>query len=634
MKLFKIFLSLIVISWFVIGIQLAQDISVLRVEGKPILLVNELIDKSIRDANGEVCAAIKIVSGFEGFTFDSNNGIVKTSRKPGEDILYLQADEQVITIYKSGYKPLKIVLNEIGIRLESGEVWKIEITGDRKNELLPVNILVNQQDVDIKIDGVTQESKNSTYNILPGKRKLTISKKGYKTINEEILVERGRTYFNYNLQMEVPQVITIKTVPQGATLFIEGKESGKTDLQVFHNAGKYKIKLIKYGYLNLDTEIEVIENNKNEFLFNLQKNVGIVNININPLDAKLHINGREFFPGNIELEPGKHFVEITKDLFESKYDTLYLETGKILNKIYNLEKSTGYLNLVDIPQGASLYINRKNIVYQQNLELLAGNYLVEVEKDGYEKYYEPVIINKGEITTKKIFLHPMFGSLKLTLEPFDAQVKIFRGNNLIESAVGSVYLDSLIVGEYKVETEKNKYISETTFIKILKNQTAESKIALKREAAYDLAINEILANDSDISNLKLEKTGDNYIINYSLEGDAEDEYEVELFLLDRTKSRFSQKLTALSGAIGKGKFSGINRKINWNWAEEYSGGIENSNLYLELRIEKISGGIPWYVWAGGAVAGGVAAILLSNGSKSSGGNTQTTLPLPPSRPNN
>ena len=44
------------------------------------------------------------------------------------------------------------------------------------------------------------------------------------------------------------------------------------------------------------------------------------------------------------------------------------------------------------------------------------------------------------------------------------------------------------------------------------------------------------------------------------------------------------------------------------------------------------GGIPWYVYVGGAaLAGGTAAVLLLN-KKSDNTTTETNFPLPPERP--
>ena len=83
----------------------------MRVVGKGEYLPSELIDKTIRDANGEVCAGLVIVSDLDGLTYTAYNEIVKTNRNPGRDLLFIQREERVVTVYKTGFAPLKIILD-------------------------------------------------------------------------------------------------------------------------------------------------------------------------------------------------------------------------------------------------------------------------------------------------------------------------------------------------------------------------------------------------------------------------------------------------------------------------------------------------------------------------------------------
>ncbi|MBU0561465.1 MAG: hypothetical protein KKD86_15540, partial [Bacteroidetes bacterium] len=74
LKMFtRIVLLLIVAASYVT----AQTGSRLYVVGNGEIFEGELITKSVRDVNGEVCAGLVIVSDLTGFSYDSNNGIVK-----------------------------------------------------------------------------------------------------------------------------------------------------------------------------------------------------------------------------------------------------------------------------------------------------------------------------------------------------------------------------------------------------------------------------------------------------------------------------------------------------------------------------------------------------------------------------
>ncbi|MFZ1977048.1 MAG: hypothetical protein WAV76_03755, partial [Bacteroidota bacterium] len=97
----------------------------MRIEGKAEYQASELIAKEVRDANGDVCAGLIITTDLDGLKFDSYNGIVKMDAdKPGRYFLFLSPDERVVTIYKTGFEPLKIILSDWGIsKMQSGKVW-------------------------------------------------------------------------------------------------------------------------------------------------------------------------------------------------------------------------------------------------------------------------------------------------------------------------------------------------------------------------------------------------------------------------------------------------------------------------------------------------------------------------------
>lgn len=100
----------------------------LRLIGRPEVEFNEIVAR--RDANGRFCAAIKIISNLDGFSYDSYNGIVgNIEDKPGVDVIYVSPDERVIEIFHSGYEMLKIYLPELGIHLKPKRMWKIKIEG-------------------------------------------------------------------------------------------------------------------------------------------------------------------------------------------------------------------------------------------------------------------------------------------------------------------------------------------------------------------------------------------------------------------------------------------------------------------------------------------------------------------------
>jgi hypothetical protein len=124
---------------------------------------------------------------------------------------------------------------------------------------------------------------------------------------------------------------------------------------------------------------------------------------------------------------------------------------------------------------------------------------------------------------------------------------------------------------------------------------------------------------------------------YEFQGDRTKDYEVETVLKRTSDPGYSLVPEKLSGDIGEGKFANKKCKIIWELNPEDESLLEGEDFYFDVLASEIStgGGIPWYVFAGGAaVAGGTAAILLL-GKKDSDGTTNTPstgFPTPPNRP--
>lgn len=126
-------------------------------------------------------------------------------------------------------------------------------------------------------------------------------------------------------------------------------------------------------------------------------------------------------------------------------------------------------------------------------------------------------------------------------------------------------------------------------------------------------------------------------IYYQLNGDPEKEYDISVVLKRSSVPSFELTPSDLSGNVGKGKYGdGTKKTIIWNLKPEEKAILNGEDFYFVVNADEVKsgGGIPWYVFVGGAaLAGGTAAVLLLN-KKSDSGTTTTTesFPTPPGRP--
>lgn len=101
----------------------------LQIEGNAEFLNDHIIadrDENY-DINGNLSAGIFIVSDLQGLVFSSSFGILRVVQTEAGSMIYVSPNEREITVTQSEGKSLDINLSDVGIELESGEVWEIRI---------------------------------------------------------------------------------------------------------------------------------------------------------------------------------------------------------------------------------------------------------------------------------------------------------------------------------------------------------------------------------------------------------------------------------------------------------------------------------------------------------------------------
>jgi hypothetical protein len=138
-----------------------------------------------------------------------------------------------------------------------------------------------------------------------------------------------------------------------------------------------------------------------------------------------------------------------------------------------------------------------------------------------------------------------------------------------------------------------------------------------------------------ISKVSFKVLGEDIHISYTLTPSSTDDFEISILLKRTNDGSFNYLPENLSGDIGEGQFSGINRVIIWNVSETEMAMFDGDDFYFEVFANKLetSGGIPWYYFVGTAAVGGaIAAAVLLGGNDESSPPTTQNFPQPPDRP--
>ncbi len=409
----------ILFTFFLLEQLFAQQLPQMQIIGKGEKSQNEFVGSNHVDANGRICAMIRVVSDMEGFTYQSYNGVVSIDDQPGQDLVFLSPDERVLEIYHTGYEPLRIILSEYGIHLHPREVWTIKITGGlQKQNGQSVVFLVQPPVEKINIDGKIYDITNQKPVLLSdGQHRVKIEKRGYRPLEQEIKVDKEHVLYNFTLQ-EVDLVpVTINSSPSGAQIFIDGIERGLTSKALNLFPGTYNLRLILSGHVQFEQTIVVKEKQTNYFDFTLKKDSGTLFLTVSPPEAKVLINKEDYSgKSQIELAPGLYRIEISSKGYYPQSENITIVLGQTLRKKYVLKQKIGKLNFSVSPAEAKVTLKRNGQIvktwqganYLKNLP--TGTYTIEISANGYAMQTKSLTINEHQITSLDITLKKSMAS--------------------------------------------------------------------------------------------------------------------------------------------------------------------------------------------------------------------------------
>ena len=439
-----------------------QEMNELRVVGRGEKQDGELIDRDVKDANGDVAAGLIIETDLDGLVYSPSLGLVKMNHLPSRDFLFLQHKEREIKILLTGYAPLQVILKDFGIKLEIGQTWKLKLTGDKKQDQIPINIITKPAGASIFIDGKdmgTDKAQLTTQ----GKHKLRVEMPGYITEEREIDVRQKNPPFDITLEAIQLAGVVIRKEPKQAKIYIDDVEEGET---FFKYPGTYRLKLSLSGYLPIEKEITVVSDQKqNEFSFTLQKNTGYLILKVIPANAEILINKKPYSTGEIKLAPGKYQIELSKQGYNEQSEMINIEMGKKITKEYALVQKTGSLRFSVSPAEAVCKLSKNGTEYKtwkgliQLTGIPVGDYDFDCSASGYVNTNKKIHITEDKYTVENIVLAEGADvSGNMVLVKGDT---FTMGETGVAEPTHSVTLSDFYIGKYEVTLGEFKKFMES-----------------------------------------------------------------------------------------------------------------------------------------------------------------------------
>ncbi|MCK5454275.1 MAG: serine/threonine protein kinase, partial [Calditrichia bacterium] len=229
---------------------------------------------------------------------------------------------------------------------------------------------------------------------------------------------------------------------------------------------------------------------------------GLLSVRSNPPQATVYINGDSIGTTpiqNFSLSDGEHSITLKKENYRSQDSTLITQAGNHHNITMNLnklmeeepdssvqivapaEKSEfieSTLLVKSFPSSANLWINRQ--LQGQTPAKVRGlppdNYLIMVEKEGYQNYDTTIYLKAS--SRKSIFaqLISKTGGLSITTEPSGARV-LLDGTE-IENQQTPLNLSNIPIGKHRLEIIKSGYFSVEEEFEVRPAQIKEMNCSL------------------------------------------------------------------------------------------------------------------------------------------------------------
>ncbi|MDP6924569.1 MAG: PEGA domain-containing protein [Candidatus Scalindua sp.] len=306
---------------------------------------------------------------------------------------------------------------------------------------------------------------------------------GYETWNKSVdFVEGKETVIATELQMKAGS-ISISSNPTGAFIKINGKKSGNTPETINDlSPGTHLAEIRMDGYEDWSESVDIKGDKINKLVANLLEITGSININSNPPEAAIYLNGEKagITPDTLKsVTIGSHEIEIKMEGFAGWKKTLNVKKGKEINLNATLEQNTGTANIESDPTDAVVLLDANDFGKTPvNLtDIKIGIYDVEIQKEGYVSCKKTIKIKAGKVSSLTAKLVEMTGSVNVNSNPSNAVV--FVDSKKIGNTPANI--TDIAAGNYQLEVKMDGYDvwSDSVNIHAGKDSTVTAELQTK-----------------------------------------------------------------------------------------------------------------------------------------------------------
>jgi len=278
--------------------------------------------------------------------------------------------------------------------------------------------------------------------------------------------------------------LDLHSVPEGATVYLDGQQMGVTPLLTSLKPGIHELLLKKDHFKDFKTNMMITANQTSGMTVELLPGWGNSEIMVDsfPQGAKIQVDGLDAgkTPNRVKMSYGTHVVSIFKDGYEFFSKVVVIDGDQLISR--DIDESLTAINTLSNPM-ATLSVQIAQTGYEWKLDgvvqkntsvqLNPGYHVIEVNKQGYERYLQRIYIAPSQSTSLQINLLGMKGSLMVEVE--NTYASVFVNGELMGTSPCAI---PLAEGNYQITLVAPGYRTETKEVRIQAGQQTEIRLKM------------------------------------------------------------------------------------------------------------------------------------------------------------
>ncbi len=260
-------------------------------------------------------------------------------------------------------------------------------------------------------DSIVGRAPIDSLDIPPGFHKLTVSREGYVAFDTTRFFNTGR-HHELEITIRPEAILSLQTTPSGATVLIDGKERGKTPLEIRGlPGGVVNLQLSLQQYVDHSEQITLISGQHVRHYVTLNKKQGKLIVESVPSAARVEIDGDSVGITPMRLEKvtfGEHIIRVSKPGYTPYEERLTVsdELPKTIRVPFSIARGTLFLH--PMPKDATILMDGKRLknLPENGLQLLPGEYYIQAHRIGYEPFKAKAQIAPSKATSLAIQMTP------------------------------------------------------------------------------------------------------------------------------------------------------------------------------------------------------------------------------------